>query len=100
MAQKRIVFDPQSVIALLTHYTDGTVPLDTIVKGVKVSPALQRMLAFECESAQWTDTIESDKTPGVLSPLVIRYEGKKTLSWGGKHQEMEWKESVEAPKQQ
>jgi hypothetical protein len=100
MAQKRIIFDPQSLISLLTHYTDGKVPLDTIVKGVKVHPELNRTIGFECESAQWSNTIESEKSPGVLAPLVVRYEGKKTLSWGGKHEEMRWTDSVEAPKQQ
>lgn len=100
MAQKRIIFDPQSVISLLTHYTDGQVPLDTICKGFRVSEALKRQVAFECESAQWSDAIQSEKSPDVLAPLVIRYEGRRTLSWGGKHQEMEWRDSVEAPKQQ
>jgi hypothetical protein len=100
MNQKRIVFTPNSLLKLLTHYTDGAVPLDCECLSVSVNPAMERMIAIDCKSDNWCDTIESDTTPGVLKPLEVRYEGKKTMSWGGQHQELEWKEGVEAPKRQ
>lgn len=68
---KRFVFSADSLLKLLTHYSDGAVPLDAELRFAGVNRFLQRMVCLEASSKEWTDA----------SPLHVRYEGKKTAAF-------------------
>ena len=88
-----LVFSPTDLIRLLTHYTQGLVPLDCEVKSFGVNPFLERFVGIEVESDEWDD----------FAPLQVRYEGKKVLGWtAGKGEEKlpPWQEANETPKRQ
>lgn len=91
MAQRKIIFDANSLVKLLCHYTqdhDDQIPIDAELVHAAVSPILQRWIAFTLRSNEW-------KAP---TPLHIRYEGQKTMSWGGgKESPIVWKSSVDSP---
>jgi hypothetical protein len=91
--QKMFVFDPEDLVRLLTHYTDGDVPLDAEVRNVGFSPLLQRAVGIEISSKEFEDG---------WKPLHIRYEGKKILSWtsGDGETRDAWGKPPEAPKRQ
>lgn len=94
MPQQRIEFDAESVLRLLTHYSDGELPLDATLRSAGVSQYIQHWLGLNVESESW---IETD----VSTPLHIRYEGNKVLVWGDKHTPTTWtaEGAIEAPKQ-
>jgi hypothetical protein len=96
MAYRVVMFDAQELVKLLSHYTEGQVPLDTKLQDVSINAYLDRVVGLTCRSDQW-----QDGTPipgGGLSPLQIRYEGKKIMTLGSKGQESVWYEAPEAPK--
>lgn len=72
MAQKMFVFDPQDLVRLLTHYTEGKVPLDAEVQNVGFNQHLDRMIGIEVTSKEFTED---------WRPLHIRYDGAKIMSW-------------------
>ena len=83
MGTKILVIDGDSLIALLTAYSDGRIPLDTQMLGLAQHPALERLIGIWASSAQWE---ESEKIPGTdgYVPLHIRYEARKLLKWAEK----------------
>lgn len=99
MAKRLLILDPQSLIRLLTHYTDGEVPLDTEVRSIGQSPYLQRLFMFDCVAGDWPNAQLAPNNLGYY-PLHFRYIGRKTLSWGGPKDEYQWKQSLESPKNQ
>lgn len=78
MAQRLIVFDVDSLVRLLTHYSEGDVPLDARVKEVGFNPLLPRYIGIEVESRQW----RSEET----QPFHFRYAGQKVLRWGDRRE--------------
>jgi hypothetical protein len=98
MHQRRLIFTPESLVSLLTHYTDGLVPLDSVVREVMTHAMFQRMVGLVVDSAQWSDIHPNPSNPTEPEPLNIRYEGKKTLSWGKRTDDHTWTESIEGPK--
>lgn len=70
MSTKEYYFDPQDLKELLTHYSDGAVPLNGIVMNVGVSALLQRMIMLEVESDEWEDA----------TPVHIRYDQHKRMA--------------------
>lgn len=91
MGKRLIVIDADDLIALLTFYTDGDVPLDTELITIGFSPYLERYVLLQTTSAQWKEAPINPKL-GVVEPLIVRYEGKKTLSWNNNPgEEYEWK---------
>jgi hypothetical protein len=99
MAQRLIVFDAKDALALLTHYNDGkNIPLDVELMSVGVSPYMQRWLGFECVSDEWMDG--TPMPGGGLSPLQIRYEGRKIMTLTGAGAEPAWKDANEDPTRQ
>ena len=91
--QKLFIFDPEDLVKLLTHYTDGKIPLDATVLNVGFSQFLQRAVGIEVESKEFE--------PG-WEPLHIRYEGKKILSWSRGFGETRdaWESLPDTPKRQ
>ena len=92
-----VEFDAESILRLLTHYSDGELPLDATLKSAGVSKFLGRWIGLNVESKEWDGKVLPD---GGIEPLFIRYEGKKVLIWGDKQSPMVWQEGVEAPKNQ
>jgi len=69
MARRMVIFSDNSLLKLITHYTDGqAVPLDAELVGFLANPLLSRYLALEFKTSE----------PGPES-LQVRYEGKKVL---------------------
>lgn len=98
MASKIVQFDAQDFCKLLTHYTNGRLPLDFELKHVAVDTILKRQIAFIGESKQWQDKPLAGKEE--FGPLHLRYEGKGVMSWGRKGDEPFWDNSNETPKYQ
>lgn len=96
LGTKRIVFDLDTIMALLTHYSDGAVPLDATVSQILVSKMLQRYVVFETASAQWEDADLPLNAAGQLPPLDIRWEGGKVLKWSEKGTTPTWGDSPDA----
>jgi hypothetical protein len=106
MGTKVIEFEADEFAKLLTHYTDGLVPLDFRVLHVAVDSMLTRQIAFIGESAQWQDEPVKrellEKTgaqgdTGGYAPLQLRYEGKRVMNYGQKGNDPFWQDA-EAPK--
>jgi hypothetical protein len=95
LASRGIVFDPKDLLQLLIHYTDGLIPLETEVTEFKVNTNLNRCIGIFCKSDKWVD---GDELPdGSLSPLQIRYTGKKIMAVGNKGMPSVWYEAPESP---
>jgi len=84
MAQRMVIFDVDSLVQLLTHYTEGAIALDAKVREVGFSPLLKHYIGIELESSQWRDA--------ETRPYQFRYQGKKTLCWSNPGQELRWDE--------
>jgi hypothetical protein len=95
LGTRLIIFDANQILKLLTHYTDGQVPLDAELLSFGVSQFMERWLGLECRSSQWVDgtPIGSDG----LSPLHIRYEGKRLMSLGNLTDQPGWFEAPDSP---
>lgn len=95
---RRIVFDVDSLLALLTHYSDGAVPLDAEVLNIGASRLLGRYIGLTISSADWRDPDLPRDRLGMLPPLDIRWEGGKVLKWSEKGTPVEWGDSPDALK--
>jgi hypothetical protein len=100
VSQRLIVFEPEDLYQLLIHYVQGErLPMDGKVVNFGFSQFLSRWIGMEVESDSWP--VEGyAPAPGAQPMIHVRYEGKKTLSWGDKGVDPAWKEAVEAPKRQ
>lgn len=88
---------------LLTHYSDGAVPLDSKVVEFKVSQMLPRWITLVVDSKEWSDTpLETGDGYGGQMPLILRYEGKRIMVLDHLKDPVTWgaPEAVEAPKRQ
>jgi hypothetical protein len=98
--QKRIEFDANSLLKLIIHYLqdhEDRVPLDAELVQAGVSPYLQRYVMLEAKSDKW-DGIHFPPGWTEPYPLNVRYEGKKTMSWGNDNlAPVKWQEAVDAP---
>lgn len=99
LGSKLIIMDGQSLLNLLTHYTDGAIDLDAKLINIGISEYIESWIGLTVESAHWKD----EKLPNqdAYGPLHIRYEGKKMLTWGQKNTPYEWKDEgkgFEVPK--
>lgn len=85
---KTISFRPEDIVDLLTHYTDGRVPLGAKLLSIGSHATLNRHVGMLMESDQWEGPRFADGMPF----LYIDYEGRKVLAWGDRESELEWKE--------
>lgn len=100
MSQRLIVFNADDLRQLIVHYTDGALlPIDSEVIDVGVSKFLQRMISLNIASAKWGDE-NVNPISGELQPYEFSYEGKRTMSWTDKHDEVKWAEQNETPTRQ
>lgn len=102
MALRRIEFDANSLLKLLTHYTmdsPNQIPLDAELKFAGVSAFMGRWVVLEAESHEW-DSDQIDPATGQPPFIHVRYEGNKVLSWQNDNKQeihQAWQDPVEAP---
>lgn len=102
MASRLVIFDVQSLLRLMTHYSCGEVPLAAEAKAFAVSARLPRWVSIIAESNEWQDTpLEQGDGYGGQAPLHFRYEGKRTMKIVDEAGTAQWSPEayVEAPKQ-
>jgi len=97
---RKIVFDGNSLLKLLTHYTQDSadsIPLDGELVDCGVSARLGQWIGLLVRSANWDGPVVPSGDG--LRPLHIRYEGKRVMTWkqDGSTNNPEWKPSVESP---
>lgn len=97
---KLITFEPKELLDLIVHYCDGRgLPLDVDLLGVGVSQFLPRWVGLECASSKWMDGREGQgDEQGRLSPLHIRYEGKRIMTFGEKGTPYDWRDGNDTPR--
>ena len=66
---KDLIFSPEDLLRLLTHYTDGEVPLTAEVTDFLVHPHLQRKIGLLVSSPEWTEA----------DPLFVGYDADHDL---------------------
>lgn len=81
MAQQKIIFDPQSLMSLLTAYYDGLVPMDAKVLSIGISPYFQQWIGIMVESEQWETDADIKTLADGQHPLFLRYEGRRNMAW-------------------
>lgn len=100
MASRLLIFDLESLLQLMTHYSEGLIPLGAKPVSFAVSDKLPRWINLTAESGEWQDT-STDK-PGYVgqAPLHFRYEAKRTMKITGLGKDAVWSEAgyVEAPR--
>jgi hypothetical protein len=87
---KVFIFEPEDLLMLWCHYTDGGVPLNGVIRNVGCNPMLQRFIGMEVESDEWDEA----------SPLHLRYEGKRVMSWKKGQEENPWTDTPDTPSRQ
>lgn len=101
---RRIEFDGNSLLKLLTHYSEGQgVPLDANLVSISVSNKLPRWIALVVEAHEWNDVpFETGDGYGGQQPIMIRYEGRRVLTLQHLKDPIKWSEEgvIEAPKLQ
>lgn len=90
MGTRLFIFDAESLLSLLTHYSEGAVPLDARLLGLGVNPLMQRFLGLWVEAKDWPDPLEAGKD--YHSPLHLRYMGKRVMRWGKRGDDPMWGE--------
>lgn len=101
MAQRLLIFDLNSLVKLLTHYTEGAIPLDAEALTFEVSPKLQRYISMQLQSKEWHEDVNPQT--GELEPIHVRYEGNRVLTiQNPQTDEIKWTDEnfVEAPRRQ
>ena len=99
MPNKTYFIDADSILNLLTHYSQGQVPLDAELKSAGVSALVHRWIGLLVTSKQWEgqNVLDSEW----VKPIHIRYEGKKVLVFKpSEGADPVWVEPEEAPKLQ
>lgn len=102
MSERLIIFDANSLLKLLTHYTqdsDPQIPLDAELRFAGVSQYVTRWVVLEVEAKEWDGELP-DPVTGELPFIHVRYEGNKVFSWRQDKSPNvmdKWKESVESP---
>jgi len=90
VGSKLIIFEPNDLLRLMTHYTDGAIPLDSEVLNVAQSQFIERWIQLMVRSKEW-ETGE---------PLHFRYEGNKTMAWTKDGTPIDWNPQNETPRRQ
>lgn len=100
--ERLVVFDVDSLLKLLVHYSEGQVPLNSQAVSLQVSQRLPRWVNLMVESPDWDGApLETGGDGyGGIQPLIIRYEGKRIMVLNHLKDQINWSEpdAVEAPK--
>lgn len=102
MATRSVIFDANSLMKLLTHYSEGEIPLNSELKQLLASAMLPNWIGLVVESDQWPDTSTGKSGYGGQAPYHFRYEGKRTMRWDGQHHDVRWSDqnAIETPTHQ
>jgi hypothetical protein len=103
MAYRTVEFDADDLLKLITHYSEGAVPLDAEVRNVQISARLQRWVCLIVESKDWAGTpFEQGSGYNQTQPFFFDYEGKRTQIVDHLQDPVFWNEAgaIEAPKRQ
>lgn len=103
MATRLVEFDVASLLKLLTHYSEGAVPLEAEVRNVQISRFLPRWIALVVDSPSWEGTpFEKGDGYNGIEPLHVRYEGKRICVIDNLKDPIAWSDEneIEAPKRQ
>lgn len=92
---KTLIFPIETLLAFLTHHTDGDIPLDVKPISISAHAALNRYIRIDVESAQWRDEPNPD---GSYDPAQIRFQGGKVAKWGKTGEDLMWSEASESLK--
>lgn len=86
---KDLIFNPKDLKDLLTHYTDGEVPLSGQVTDFLVHPAMSRKIGLVITSDEWQ----------TAEPLFLGYDTKRVRSWAKVEGQSEpvWEQRNETP---
>lgn len=88
---KDFYFEPAALLGLLTHYTDGIVPMNGEVMEFLLHPSMKRKIGLAVASDEWT----------TMDPLFLGYDGRRVMSWskefGG---DTKWEQRNETPQRQ
>ncbi len=100
---RKFIIHAADIVRLLTHYTDGVVPMDAEVRQFGNHRSFPQQLAMLLTSSQWHDAPEVPTGPdrGVspgLKPLHIRYTGDKVLVLNENDETVRQFEKPPAPK--
>jgi hypothetical protein len=101
MRERIIRIEPDDLLALLTHYSDGEIPPDSELREFGHSQYMHRLLGLLVRSGNWPSDLATTAS-GDVYPYHFRYEGRKTMSWNGpRHSDLPvWTDSLEAPDRQ
>lgn len=88
--QKLLIISVDSLLKLITHYSEGLLPLDADAREFSYSAMLPRYLQLMVESKEW-DTNR---------PLHIRFEQGHVMRWDEKGFDPRWTPMNEAPTRQ
>lgn len=103
MALRRIEIDMESLLHLLTHYSQGDFPLDANVINFQVSQHFPRWINLVVDSKDWIDTpFEAGDGYGGQMPFFIRYEGNRVMKLQHLKDSVAWSDEheIEAPTRQ
>lgn len=102
MSERLIIFDANSLLKLLTHYTQDSnpqIPLDAELRFAGVSKYIGRWVVLDVEAKEWDGELP-DPLTGELPFIHVRYEGNKVFSWRQDNSadlNDRWKPTVESP---
>lgn len=100
---KFVTIDVESLMNLLSHYTEGEFPLDAKIMSVQASAKIERWICLIVDSKDWTDTpFAGGDGYNEQQPFWIRYEGKRVMTLQHLQDPIAWGEenAIEAPKLQ
>lgn len=100
---KLVMIDVESIMNLLSHYTEGEFPLDAHIVAVQASPKIQRWISLVVDSKDWSGTpFEGGDGYNEVQPFWIRYEGKRVMTLQHLKDPVAWSDenAIEAPKRQ
>ena len=83
-------FEPDVLIRLLTHYSDGAVPMNGEVVDFLVHPIMDRKIGLNVLSDEWDNS----------EPLQIHYDGRRISSWQQGDGDLNFQQKNETPKLQ
>jgi hypothetical protein len=91
VATKDYHFSVDSLLQLLVHYTDGSVPMNGEVLEMKVHRDMARKVGLVVRSHEWTEE----------TPLFLGYDGRRTMSWyKGSNGDPVWEQKNDTPTRQ
>jgi hypothetical protein len=95
--QRTVEFEPQSLLELLKHYAaeaDDSIPMDAELVHAGIHPHMHRWIGLWARG-KWSAELPLGPD-GRAKPLHVRYEGQRTMSWGGKADaEITWDKTEE-----